>query len=189
MAAANTPSKMAAVIALGQGGVGRVFSDLYCGPCRRPTETPPCRNLESSPSLPLMPRFRALLAVLLAITWCSAVMHGGLEAVGMMFEHKHHAHDHDAATNPTEHAPLDHDDHEPVVTRDVAKDNQIRVNSSGVLGFTVLGTLLVYSLSVRPSLVEVEAPPKRRRTDPPLAQVWQFVQRCAPESAAPPALG
>ena len=134
-----------------------------------------------------MPRFRALLAVLLALTWCSAVMHEGLEAVEMMFDHEHHAHD-DAADS-TQHSPLGHDDHEPVVTRDGAKDNQIRINSSGVLWFAVLGTLLVYSLSVRPSLVEVEAPPKRRRTDPPLAQVWQFVQRCAPESAAPPALG
>ena len=135
-----------------------------------------------------MLRFRALLAVLLTMTWCSAVMHGGLEAVGLMLEHEHHGHEtadnaahgaHGAATG----------DHEPVVTRDFAKDHQIRVESSGVLWFALIETLLFFGLSVRPNLAEVKAPPKRQRTDPPLAQVWQFVQRCAPESAAPPVLG
>jgi len=133
-----------------------------------------------------MSRPRALLAVLLAVTWCSAAWHVGLEAVGMMFEHEHHA-QHDA--HDTDHAPVGaHDDHEQVFARDVAKD-QIRVGAVGGLWIAALSLPAWLVANLRPSLAVLKSTRRWRETDPPLARVWQFVQRCAPESAAPPALG
>lgn len=127
-----------------------------------------------------MLRFRALLALLLAITWCSAAWHIDLEAVGLMFEHRHHALDHDA-----EHAPAGapHDDHEEVFARDMAKD-QVRIGAAP-LWLALLGAAL---LLARFGQCRQAAASLRWRPEPPLAHVWQFVQRCAPESAAPPAL-
>jgi hypothetical protein len=130
-----------------------------------------------------MPRLRALLAILLVATWCAAAWHADLEAIGMMFEHKHHAHD----DYDTDHVPA-HDDHEEVFAQNVAKD-QIRVGAVGGLWIAVLGLAAWLVASLRPTLAALKAPRRRRETDPPLAHVWQFVQRCAPESAAPPALG
>jgi hypothetical protein len=134
----------------------------------------------------LMPRLRAFLAILLVTLWCSAAWHVDLEAVGLMFEHQHHAHDdHDA-----DHAPagVPHDDHEQVFARDVAKD-QIRVGGAAVLWFAYLGLAVWLAATLRPVLVALKNLRQRRETDPPFARVWQFVQRCAPESAAPPVLG
>jgi hypothetical protein len=133
-----------------------------------------------------MPRLRALFAILLAVTWCSAAWHADLEAVGMMFDHDHHAQheDHD-----TDHAPVGaHDDHEQVFARDVAKD-QIRMGTVGGLWIAVLSLAAWLVARLRPSITALKSTRQWRETDPPLARVWQFVQRCAPESAAPPALG
>jgi hypothetical protein len=133
----------------------------------------------------LMPRLRALLAILLALTWCSAAWHVDLEAVGLMLEHEHHAHhDHDM-----DHAPtgMPHDDHEQVFAREVAKD-QIRMGATGVLWFAIVGVYLSCGLNPGDRCGEPEPVPIRGRTAPPEQRVWQFVQRCAPESAAPPAL-
>lgn len=132
-----------------------------------------------------MLRLRALLALLLVTTWCSAAWHVDLEAVGLMFEHQHHVHDHDA-----DHAPVgaSHDDHEQVYARDVAKD-QVRLGAADVIWFVFLGLAAWLATALRPTLADVKHLRARRETDPPLAQVWQFVMRCAPESAAPPALG
>jgi hypothetical protein len=132
-----------------------------------------------------MSRLRALLAVLLAITWCSAAWHVDLEAVGMMFKHQHHAHD----DHDSDHAPVGaHDDHEQVVARDVAKD-QTRAGPATVAWLALLAFATWLSVAVRPRVAEISTLRTRRETDPPLAQVWQFVQRCAPESAAPPVSG
>jgi hypothetical protein len=129
-----------------------------------------------------MPRSRALLAILLAVTWCSAAWHVDLEGVGMMLEHKHQAHD----DRPAEHAPLGaHDDHEEVFARDVAKD-QVRVNAATVAWFAFLGFATWLIATQRIPLAELRSLRERRETNPPLVQFWQFVQRCAPESAAPP---
>jgi hypothetical protein len=132
-----------------------------------------------------MPRIRALLAILLAVTWCSAAWHAEMEAVGMMLAHEHHGHDdHDA-----DRAPIGaHDDHEEIFARDVAKD-QIRVGSAPGLWIAVIGLAVWLAANSQPSLAALKEGRRRRETDPPLARVWQFVQRCAPESAAPPALG
>ncbi len=104
----------------------------------------------------------------------------------MMFDHGHHVH-HD--NHDTDHAPVGaHDDHEQVFARDVAKD-QIRVGAVGGLWIAVLGLAAWLVASLRPSLAGLKSTRQWRETDPPLAHVWHFVQRCAPESAAPPALG
>jgi hypothetical protein len=101
----------------------------------------------------------------------------------MMFEHEHHAHDH----QDTHHAPVGaHDVHETVFARDVAKD-QIRVGAVGGLWVAVLSLAVWLMANRRPSLAALKPMRRRRETDPPLAHVWQFVQRCAPKSAAPPA--
>jgi hypothetical protein len=132
-----------------------------------------------------MPRLRALLAILLAVTWCSAAWHVDLEAVGMMFEHEHHAHD----DHDTDQVPVGaHDDHEEVFARDVAKD-QVRGSAATVAWIALLAFATWLVAAARPSVAALRTLRERRETDPPLAQAWQFVQRCAPESAAPPALG
>ena len=132
-----------------------------------------------------MSRLRALLAIMLAVTWCSTAWHVDLEAAGMMLEHQHHAHDdHDAAHDPVGA----HDDHQDVFARDVAND-QMRIAAPVVLWFTVVG-LASWLIAARwQRRTELTVPRRRRETDPPFTQIWQFVRRCAPESAAPPALG
>jgi hypothetical protein len=136
-----------------------------------------------------MPRVRALLAILLAVTWCSAAWHVDLEAVGLLFQHEHHAHDHGTHDHHgADHGPVGaHDDHEQVFARDVAKD-QIRVGAADGLWIAVLSLAAWLVARLRPGLSALASTRRRRETDPPLAHVWQFVQRCAPESAAPPAL-
>lgn len=132
-----------------------------------------------------MLRLRAFLAVLLAVTWCSAAWHADLEAVGLVFEHEHHAHD----DHDSDHAPVGaHDDHGQVFARDVAKD-QVRASATAVAWITLLAFAAWLVTAARLPLVALRTLRQRRETDPPLAQAWQFVQRCAPESAAPPALG
>lgn len=103
----------------------------------------------------------------------------------MMLEHEHHAHEgHEA-----DHAPagVPHDEHEEIFARDVAKD-QVRIGASAVLWVTLLGLANWLVAALRPNRLTLAAPRRRRETDPPFAQVWQFVRRCAPQSAAPPGL-
>src|SRR5688572_29316355 len=106
-----------------------------------------------------MPRVRALLAILLAVTWCSAAWHVNLEAVGLLFQHEHHSHAHDGHQHhDTDHAPLDaHDDHHQVFARDVIKD-QLRVGPVGGLWIAVLSLAAWLVASLRPSLAVLEAP-------------------------------
>lgn len=104
----------------------------------------------------------------------------------MMLDHDHHAH----SNHDPDHAPVGaHDDHEVVFARDIAKD-QVRVSAASLAWITpgAFAPWLVAAVR-RPPLVERRTLRQRRETDPPLAQAWQFVQRCAPASAAPPALG
>lgn len=132
-----------------------------------------------------MLRLRALIAVLLAVTWCSAAWHVDLEAAGLMLAHEHHAHgDHDS-----DHAQAGaHDDHEDVFARDVAK-GQVRV-TPGAAGWILLLSMAAWlTAQWRPSIELQEPPGPGTNADPPLARMWQFAWRCAPESAAPPALG
>lgn len=134
-----------------------------------------------------MPRARAILAVLLTVIWCSAVTHVELEAIGWILDHAHHhphtgEHAHDVPGSIGDH-------HEQVFARDTAKDAQMRVAVSGVLWFSLVGLLAVLGVAARHRAADDEAIAVRRRGDLPLAQVWQFMWRCAPESLAPPALG
>ena len=128
-----------------------------------------------------MSRSRALLALLLAVTWCTAAWHVDLEAVGLLGEHRHHSHDHGHA----HHSPAgSHDGHEKVFARDVAKD-VVRVVASALVCVEAPPT----AVPVPPRILALNEVSRPAQTDPPFARVWQFEQRCAPESAAPPALG
>lgn len=129
-----------------------------------------------------MSRPRKLLALLLAVTWCSAAWHVDLEAVGLMLTHEHPAHEHTA-----HHGPVCLDDHhEDVFARDVAKD-RVNVGAGAMLWFALLG-LTLWARAMRLRLVAVDPPRVRGECGPPLGRVWQFVQRCAPQALAPPAL-
>ncbi|MGH7960005.1 MAG: hypothetical protein ACREH8_23725 [Opitutaceae bacterium] len=135
-----------------------------------------------------MPRLRALFAILLAVTWCSAAWHVDLEAAGLMLEHQHHGHA--DAGDADRHAPAaGHEDHERVMVRDVVKDGQFRLGPTGVLWFVLVGIFLACAINLGRRSGEREPVPIGGRTAQPQQRVWQFVQRCAPISTAPPALG
>lgn len=109
----------------------------------------------------------------------------------MMFGHEHHArhahHAHD--DHDSDHAPVGpHEEHEQVFARDASQD-QVRASASTVAWITLLAFATWLVAAARPPLGALRNLRPRRETDPPLAQAWQFVQRCAPDSAAPPALG
>jgi hypothetical protein len=150
-----------------------------------PAQTTSLRKPEMQFLLVPMLRLRALLAILLASTWCSAAWHVDLEAVGLMPHHEHRAH----AGHDSHHTAAGaHDDYEQFVARDVASD-QVRVGAATVTWVALLAFATWLVAGARPSLVILRTLRRRRETDPPLVQAWQFVQRCAPEAAAPPALG
>jgi hypothetical protein len=137
-------------------------------------------------SLPVaaMPRLRAPLALLLAVTWCSAALHSGLEAAGMVPEHEHHT----QAAHPAAGAPgVADSEHEPVLVRNFIKDSVARPAVGGVLWFAFVGLAAFAGLPLRRQATAATAWRVRRRSEPPLHKTWQFAWRCAPESAAPPA--
>lgn len=102
-----------------------------------------------------------------------------------MLDHVHHAH----GEHETGHVPAGglHDDHEDVFARDVAKD-QVRIGPDTMLWIALLGLASWSVATLRPSRLVLSGRRRRRETDPPFAQIWQFVWRCAPLSAAPPAV-
>lgn len=128
-----------------------------------------------------MPRCRAFLAILLALTWCSAAWHVDLEAAGLLLEHSHQAH----GEGEHRHGPVESvTEHEQFFARNLTKDS-FRPNSPWT------------SLVLFPWIPETEATTpagaaamsltrQRRETGPPFAGTWHFVQRCAPDSVAPP---
>lgn len=131
-----------------------------------------------------MSRPRALIALLLAAIWCSAAWHVELEVAGLMLEHSHHGH----AAHDDGHCAADsaHDGLENVVARDVAKD-QVRIDADSASRTVFFGLALWLAAALRPLRLARLAPRRRRESDPPFAQPWQFHLRCAPLSAAPPA--
>jgi len=133
-----------------------------------------------------MPRNRALLAILLAVAWCSAALHVELEAAGLMLDHEHGAHD---THNDHHESGAAEADHEPLFARDAFKAGEIRMGATGVLWFALLSLFAFRGFGFQPRWRESEADPCWREREPPLARVWQFVWRCAPVSTAPPALG
>lgn len=133
-----------------------------------------------------MPRARAFLATLLALTWCSAVWHVDLEALGLLSHHHHHTHE---AHHPHHLPGMIDDHHEPVVARDVSKDAHIRVVVTAALWVAFIGIAALLGQHLWRVSLEREPVPLGVHSDPPpLRNSWQFVWRCAPESAAPPAL-
>lgn len=130
-----------------------------------------------------MSRLRAFLAVVLVATWCSAAWHAELEVLGMLLEHEHHGHVHDAGDQPA--GPVE--EHTELVAQHLAKD-QVRVGSQLTVWFGFLGLVAWLAAAVPFKLVARTRVCVRRETGPPLATAWHFLQRCAPDSAAPPAL-
>ena len=132
---------------------------------------------------PAMPRVRVLLALLLAVTWCSAAWHVELEAIGLVLHHEHRAHgDHEHPHHP---AAFD-DHHEPLFARNLTKDASFRLGASGAFPPAIPAGIHGLTTSSRPLLADTLMPFGANPSDPPWTHVWQFVQRCALDSAAPP---
>lgn len=149
-------------------------------------QTRSCGAARSSYSSAVMSRLRAILATLLTLTWCSVAWHAELEAAGLMLEHAHHG---SGATGAAEHehSSLPPDAHDPLLVRDLGKDGEIRVSAAPLL-LALLGLFAVLGAARSPADLRREPIPIRGETAPPFQKIWQFVQRCAPEPAAPPAL-
>jgi hypothetical protein len=153
-----------------------------------PETEPTCPPADIPYRCPAMPRFRVLLALLLAATWCSAAWHVELEAIGLVLNHEHRAH---GGHEHHDHPAALEDHHEPVFARNLTKDAQFRIGVTSAHSSTLLTGISGSNTDSarRASLADGAAPPGANPADPPWAQVWQFVWRCAPDSAAPPALG
>lgn len=128
---------------------------------------------------------RTVFALVCALGWLSGALHESLEAAQWMPDHQHHSpahHEHQSDDTPADHYPEAEFDHAPLWARDGA-----RITVAPLIGL-LFGLLLAFTLlrpvSLRPASVSA-APPSG---DPPLRVIWQFVQRCAAASTAPPAL-
>jgi hypothetical protein len=133
---------------------------------------------------------RTLIALLLAVTWCSAALHSDLEAVGLMLDHAHHHvetdHEHADHDHGATSLPVGSDSHDPVWASHILKDSLAAMATPVLLA--ALCVLAVWIIG-RHLLALTRAPESvPRRRPPDQSTVWQFVWRCAPDSAAPPAL-
>jgi hypothetical protein len=136
-----------------------------------------------------MLRIRALIAVLCTFTWCSAILHANLEAVGWMVEHAHwHGHSHHPAEPTESSSPTGGgEEHETLVARGPNDHQTIHVPATGygpgpepVEGFA--------PTRWRHPAPATE-PPLGRPPDPGLRTEWCFLWRCAPDAVAPPVVG
>lgn len=129
---------------------------------------------------------RTIFALVCAFGWLAGALHESLEAAEWMVDHHHHhrtaQHDHETDSSHPDNSVGLEGDHDPVWARD---GGQISFSTVIALFLGVLALLTLWRpFSPRPA--QVWSPP--RSGDPPLSVVWQFVQRCAAASAAPPAL-
>lgn len=128
---------------------------------------------------------RTVFAIVCAFGWLAGALHENLEAAEWMLDHRHHGPAHHAHEGDGAHSgnSAENDgDHDPVWARG---EGQIGFSTVVVL---LLGVLAFFTL-LRPfSLRPATAWTTPRPEDPPLSAVWQFVQRCAACSAAPPVL-
>jgi len=148
---------------------------------------------------------QTIIALVLALTWLTSVLHVGLETNGWLPEHTHklvqavaHSHDHvgdDHAHEPAhghahdhEHSASTHGDaaHEPVVARSSASEGR---SLAWLLALCTpfVGVVFWFALTFRPRVLS-EQPPPRWREEHALTR-WCFVWRCASFTTAPPALG
>ncbi len=132
-----------------------------------------------------MLRARALLALLLTVSWCAATWHVGLDALGLLLDHEHW---HEHATKGHAVPELGGDGHEEVVARGLAKD-PIRFAVFAVTAIFLLAFAGWVAAIFRAHARMRAAPRQWRETDPPSARIWHFLQRCAPPALAPPGLG
>lgn len=132
---------------------------------------------------------RTIFALLCVFGWLSGALHEDLEAADWMPDHHHrgpasHEHEHEHGRGGAHsHDPVDADaEHDPVWARDGA-----RIGVPALIG-PLLG-LLVFFFLPRDVVTRVTRLWSRFRSrEPSLRVIWQFVQRCAAPSAAPPAL-
>ena len=136
-----------------------------------------------------MLRRRVILALTLALTWCWGAWHEDLEAAGWMFDHHHQHHHRHHETNQSgshEHTPLCGDDHKPVWARDLSNDALFLPLLQFLPATLGLGSIWAPAFNLRMVDVPIRGGPKRPTLD--LDSIWNFVRRCAPDVAAPPAL-
>lgn len=133
---------------------------------------------------------RTITALMLAVAWCSAAFHCDLESAGLMYDHVHyhgdadHAHGGHQHEEPSETTGIE--SHDPLWARHVLKDSLAAMATLIVLAALVVLAVWAMGLYVFALARAHESVPRRRPPDQ--STVWQFVWRCAPDSAAPPAL-
>ncbi len=127
---------------------------------------------------------RALIACLLAMTWLSAVIHAEMESLGWMLDHSHGHVEHHADDT----MPNGVEGHESVLAQNAPSGGRLfqLPGFSDVAGPAFLGGLIAWITLLALPFSGRLRPPKTRG-DPIFASPWQFILRCAPESAAPPA--
>jgi hypothetical protein len=133
-----------------------------------------------------MPLRRVLIACLLAVSWFSAALHSELEAVGWMFDHDHgHTH---ADAGTADQAPTGEDEHDSVFARVMAQVARVLAAPAAVIlaAVCVLGVFAWLGFPLRLRTADSWMIP--RRCEDVFPTSWQFVWRCAPESAAPQVL-
>jgi hypothetical protein len=132
-----------------------------------------------------VPRRKVILALLLAATWITNVLHVELEMNGLIAEHEHRTeHEHNNASSH-DHA-VDDEFHEEVVARSSGSGQETRLGGMDLSSFPVIGLLTWLACLLPLRLVEVRPPPKRR--DALASSSWQFEWRCVSFATAPPAL-
>jgi hypothetical protein len=132
--------------------------------------------------------WQTILALLLALTWLTSVLHVGMEANGWLPEHTHKlvqtvVHSHDHAQSESAHGDTAH---EPVVARSSAPEGR-SLFWLLVLCAPLVGAVFWFALTFRPRVLS-SPPPPRWREEHALTR-WCFIWRCASFTTAPPALG
>lgn len=148
---------------------------------------------------------QTIIALVLALTWLTSVLHVGLETNGWLPEHTHklvqavaHSHDHVGDDHAHEPAPghahdREHSEsalgdaaHEPVVARNAAPEGRSLLWLFALCA-PLIGAVFWFALNFRPRVLSAPPPP-RWREEHALTR-WCFVWRCASFTTAPPVLG
>lgn len=111
---------------------------------------------------------------LLVLVWCWALLHVPLEAAGWAGLHEHHSHSHDSSQG--------HGSCEEETSRAARGQSTSRVSApSMTIAWSLKG------LHRLPPIVKTQfsGVPERPTAQP---VPWHFLQRCAPQSLAPPAI-
>lgn len=141
-----------------------------------------------------MQLMKVLAALLLAVTWVSAVLHVELEGAGLLPEHTHVADffHHHAETTHSGHEPPDHEHGFTFHDEIVARNGMSWL--AAVLAFTALAPAAFSFLALfglMGGALRFLAPVVVRTWDDfrpwsHAVSAWRFLRRCAADSLAPP---